>query len=84
MPLIPFDRIASMAGKCGTRIPPHLLEQAVNGTSQHAEVATRIAIEFIEHLRREGITQFHLYTLNRRDPAVAIISHVRELSEALT
>lgn len=84
MPLIPFDRIASMAGKCGTRIPSDIREQAARDTSQHAEVATRIAIEFIERLRREGITQFHLYTLNRHDPAVAIISQVQELSEALT
>ena len=84
MPLIPADRVALMARRCGTRIADHLLEQTTVSTEAPEATATEIAVDFIERLRREGLNRFHLYTLNRRDPSVAIASQVCEPAELLT
>lgn len=83
MPLVPADRIAQMARKCGARIPQRLLDEFSVDAPTPEESASRIAVEFVERLRREGMDRFHLYTLNRRHPCESIISRLRQPAAAL-
>jgi methylenetetrahydrofolate reductase (NADPH) len=75
LPITNFARVCEFAAKCGAHIPPEFIKRFA-GLDADPEtrnlVAAIVAAEQVEALRREGITNFHFYTLNRADLAYAI------------
>ncbi len=75
LPITNFPRMLKFAGDCGASIPPNLQER-FSGLDDDAEtrkmIAASVAIEQVDALKREGVTEFHFYTLNRAELTVAI------------
>ena len=75
LPITNFARVSEFAAKCGAHIPPDLARRFA-GLDQEPEtrnlVAAMVAAEQVHALRREGVTDFHFYTLNRADLVYAI------------
>jgi len=75
MPVTNFRGLQRMAAACATAIPAWL-EALFEGLDDDAEtrklLAAAAAVELCLGLRREGIEDFHFYTLNRADLVYAI------------
>jgi methylenetetrahydrofolate reductase (NADPH) len=75
LPITNFTRVAEFAGKCGAHIPPELASRFAGLEEDPVTrnmVAAIVAAEQVQALQREGVTDFHFYTLNRADLAYAI------------
>jgi methylenetetrahydrofolate reductase (NADPH) len=87
LPVTNFARVKEFAFKCGTTIPAAFARR-FDGLEAEPEtmklVAAATAAEQVEALRREGINQFHFYTLNRAELVYAIcrVLGVGETAEA--
>lgn len=70
LPITNFVKVAEFAAKCGAHIPP-ALERRFAGLENDAEsrnlVAAMVAAEQVHELQREGVEDFHFYTLNRSE-----------------
>jgi methylenetetrahydrofolate reductase (NADPH) len=75
LPITSFARVSEFAAKCGAHIPPALASR-FQGLDEEPEtrnlVAAMVAAEQVAALRREGVSHFHFYTLNRADLVYAI------------
>ena len=75
LPITSFARVSEFAAKCGANIPPALARR-FDGLDSDPEtrnlVAAVVAAEQVAALKREGVTHFHFYTLNRADLVYAI------------
>ncbi len=75
LPITNFAKVSEFAAKCGAHIPPALARR-FDGLDEDPEtrnlVAAMVAAEQVTALRREGVTSFHFYTLNRADLVYAI------------
>jgi methylenetetrahydrofolate reductase (NADPH) len=75
LPITNFARVCEFAAKCGAHMPPDL-ERRFAGLDKDPEtrnlVAAMVAAEQVHALAREGIEDFHFYTLNRSDLVYAI------------
>lgn len=75
LPITSFARVSEFAARCGAHIPPALATR-FEGLDEEPEtrnlVAAMVAAEQVDALRREGVTHFHFYTLNRADLVYAI------------
>jgi len=75
LPITSFTRVKEFAAKCGASIPAALAAR-FQGLDEDPEtrnlVAAMVAAEQVETLRREGVSAFHFYTLNRADLVYAI------------
>jgi methylenetetrahydrofolate reductase (NADPH) len=63
------------AASCGTNVP-QTLHQRFDGLDDDPEtrrmIAASVAIEQVDELRRQGVDEFHFYTLNRAELTYAI------------
>lgn len=75
IPISHFGRISSFAKRCGTDVPTWLAE-LFEGLDDDAETRAMIAVstacELCQHLRAEGVDDFHFFTLNRAELVYAI------------
>jgi methylenetetrahydrofolate reductase (NADPH) len=75
LPITRFPQMLRFAARCGASIPPWLAARFA-GLDEDAEtrklLAAAFAIGQVERLSREGVDEFHFYTLNRADLAYAI------------
>jgi methylenetetrahydrofolate reductase (NADPH) len=75
LPITSFARVCEFAAKCGAFVPPALAHR-FQGLDEDPEtrnlVAAMVAAEQVAALRREGVSHFHFYTLNRADLVYAI------------
>jgi methylenetetrahydrofolate reductase (NADPH) len=75
LPITNFAKVKEFATKCGAHIPPEL-ERRFAGLEKDGEtlnlVAAMVAAEQVHALAREGVTDFHFYTLNRAELVYAI------------
>jgi methylenetetrahydrofolate reductase (NADPH) len=75
LPITNFAKVSEFAAKCGAHIPPALARR-FDGLDADPEtrnlVAAMVAAEQVATLRREGVSSFHFYTLNRADLVYAI------------
>jgi methylenetetrahydrofolate reductase (NADPH) len=75
LPITNFARVQDFAARCGARIPPELVQRFA-GLDEEPEtrnlVAAMVAAEQVHALSREGVTDFHFYTLNRAELTYAI------------
>ena len=75
LPITRFPQLTRFAARCGASVP-EWLEERFEGLEDDAEtrklIAAAVAIEQVARLRREGIGEFHFYTLNRAELTYAI------------
>ncbi|HET7922064.1 MAG TPA: methylenetetrahydrofolate reductase [NAD(P)H] [Gammaproteobacteria bacterium] len=75
LPVTNFAQVRKFAARCGASVPPSLARQ-FEGLDQDPEtrtlVAAHVAAEQCRHLHREGVNEFHFYTLNRAELTRAI------------
>lgn len=75
LPITRFGQVARFAARCGARVPDWLAER-FTGLEDDAEtrrmIAASVAIEQVSALQREGVNEFHFYTLNRAELTFAI------------
>jgi len=75
LPITNFSKAQEFAAKCGAHIPPEMTRRFA-GLDAEPEtrnlVAAMVAAEQVQALQREGVEDFHFYTLNRSDLTYAI------------
>ena len=75
LPITRFPQMLRFAAQCGTNVPRWLRER-FEGLDDDADtcrlIAASVAIEQVRRLRKEGINEFHFYTLNRAELTYAI------------
>lgn len=75
LPITRFPQLARFAARCGASVPEWLHERFA-GLDDDPEtrqmIAASVAIELVHELQREGVDDFHFYTLNRSELTVAI------------
>ncbi|MEL7310555.1 MAG: methylenetetrahydrofolate reductase [Pseudomonadota bacterium] len=75
LPITRFSQMLKFAGMCGTDVPKSLHEKFDGLDDDQATrnlIAASFAIEQVNALRREGVSDFHFYTLNRAELTYAI------------
>lgn len=75
LPITRFPQLQEFANQCGASVPEWLSER-FDGLEDDADtrklIAASVAIEQVALLKREGVEEFHFYTLNRYELAFAI------------
>ncbi|MDH3440888.1 MAG: methylenetetrahydrofolate reductase [NAD(P)H], partial [Gammaproteobacteria bacterium] len=75
LPITRFPQLTRFAAQCGATVPAWL-EDRFDGLEDDAEtrklIAASVAIEQVALLKKEGVREFHFYTLNRSELAFAI------------
>ena len=75
LPITRFPQMLRFAERCGATVPDWL-RLRFDGLEDDADtrrmIAAAFAIEQVEALSREGVDEFHFYTLNRADLTYAI------------
>lgn len=75
LPITRFPQLQRFAEQCGASVPDWLRER-FDGLEDDPEtrklIAASVAIEQVALLKREGVKEFHFYTLNRHELAFAI------------
>jgi methylenetetrahydrofolate reductase (NADPH) len=75
LPITRFPQLQRFAERAGASVPQWLVER-FEGLADDAEtrqlIAASVAIEQVTRLRREGVDEFHFYTLNRAELTYAI------------
>jgi methylenetetrahydrofolate reductase (NADPH) len=75
LPITRFPQLQRFAARCGASIPSWLTERfaGLDGDVETRKlIAAAIAINQVERLTREGVQEFHFYTLNRAELTYAI------------
>ncbi len=75
LPITRFAQTLRFAERCGAAVPAWL-RRRFEGLDEDADtrrmIAAHLAIEQVQRLRREGVEEFHFYTLNRAELTYAI------------
>ena len=75
LPITRFPQLLKFAARCGASVPDWLVER-FEGLDDDPEtrkmISASVAIEQVARLRREGVEEFHFYTLNRAELVYAI------------
>ena len=74
-PIHNFKQISGFAARTGATIPAWMAERfegLEDDPETHALVASAVAAEQVIELLDEGVTEFHIYTLNRSNLALAL------------
>jgi methylenetetrahydrofolate reductase (NADPH) len=82
LPISDFEKVKKFAKVCGAKIPQSLEKRFAsvreNDDQGIEELGQSIAIDQIENLKKEGVDNFHLYTLNRKQLTQDIIHHFKK------
>jgi len=74
-PITGFPQLIRVAARCGASVPDWLRHR-FDGLDDDADtrrmIAASVAIEQVQQLAREGVEEFHFYTLNRAELTYAI------------
>lgn len=75
LPITRFPQVLKFASMCGASVPEWLKDR-FNGLDDDPEtrrlIAASVAIEQVQELARQGVHDFHFYTLNRAELTYAI------------
>ena len=75
LPITRFPQLTRFAERCGASVPDWLADRFA-GLDEDKDtrqlIAANVAIELAQKLQREGVDEFHFYTLNRAQLTVAI------------
>lgn len=82
MPIVPgiltvsnFEQTVSFSARCGASVPDwtrKLYEGVKNDQNASDVISTKLALEQCQTLMKNGINQFHFYSLNRHEVASAV------------
>ena len=75
LPIHDIDKVRDFSERCGANFPEHyqaFFNKAGNDPKAKYELSVELAVQQCELLRKEGISQFHLYTLNQTDMCLDI------------
>ena len=75
LPITRFPQVLRFAARCGTTVPSWLHERFAGLDADEETrrlLAASVAIEQVESLQRQGVREFHFYTLNRAELSYAI------------
>ncbi|MFK8030186.1 MAG: methylenetetrahydrofolate reductase [NAD(P)H] [Gammaproteobacteria bacterium] len=75
LPVENFTQVQRFAKDCGTEIPKWLIARFAgleNDPATRKLLAASAAIEQVNDLKQHGVSQFHMYTLNRADITYAV------------
>lgn len=79
MPIQNLTQLKRFAGRCGTSIPAFLDERFAGCDEDlelRARVAAEVAAEQIIDLKRRGVTEFHIYSMNRAPLSNALLTNL--------
>lgn len=79
MPIQNLTQLKRFAGRCGTSIPSFLDERFAgfdDDIEGRARVAAEVAAEQILDLKRRGVSEFHIYSMNRAPLSNALLSNL--------
>lgn len=75
LPITRFPQLQRFAEQCGASVPEWLIDR-FNGLEEDAEtrqlIAASVAIEQVRMMQKQGVDEFHFYTLNRAELTFAI------------
>jgi methylenetetrahydrofolate reductase (NADPH) len=75
LPITRFPQVLKFAARCGATVPDWL-QYRFHGLDDDADtrrmIAASVAIQQVHALEREGVREFHFYTLNRAELTYAI------------
>jgi methylenetetrahydrofolate reductase (NADPH) len=75
LPITKFPQLQYFAEQCGASVPEWLKERFAgldDDPDTRQLIAASVAIEQVQQLQKEGIDEFHFYTLNRSELTFAI------------
>lgn len=75
LPITRFPQVLRFAARCGAKVPDwlkHRFEGLDDDPDTRRLIAASVAIEQVRELEREGVRDFHFYTLNRAELTYAI------------
>lgn len=75
LPITRFPQLTRFAEQCGATVPEwlkHRFDGLGDDPDTRQLIAASVAIEQVQQLRKEGIDEFHFYTLNRSELTFAI------------
>lgn len=75
LPVHDFDKVVEFSRRCGASVPAayaELFARVEDCAESKYRLALELAVEMCERLMREGVNQFHLYTLNQTDMCLDI------------
>ena len=75
LPITRFPQLSKFAARCGASVPDWLcqrFEGLEDDVQTRQMIAASVAIDLVHRLQREGVDDFHFYTLNRSELTVAI------------
>ncbi|MBS1101456.1 methylenetetrahydrofolate reductase [NAD(P)H] [Gluconobacter sp. Dm-62] len=75
LPIGNVSQARKFAGMCGAHIPDWLLRQVSDLEEQPeicAQITTALAAMMCRALQQHGVESFHIYTLNRAEPGIAL------------
>jgi methylenetetrahydrofolate reductase (NADPH) len=79
LPIINFEKMLSFAKKCNAQVPPFLIELFKNSKNKEA-TSFSFLIYQIESLIREGVEDFHFYTLNNEPMMLELANWIKNIS----
>lgn len=69
LPIHDIDKVADFGRRCGANIPNSLIDKfkSVKTKHEHQQLSIEHCLDLCKTLQREGVKDFHLYTLNHSD-----------------
>jgi len=86
MPIQNYKRVKSFSGKCGTSVP-NWIEKEFEGSDDNPDVqkmiGSSLATDLVKKLQKEGVNEFHFYTLNKYELSYAVCSRLKSYKKFL-
>lgn len=79
LPIHDIDKVADFSARCDASVPENLIKRFSTATTPEAkfEMGVEQCVELCSSLRREGVDEFHLYTLNQWPLTAAVTTELR-------
>jgi len=74
LPIHDIEKVVDFSGRCGAHVPASIVKRfnAATDPQSRRSLAIEQCVELCRQLRKEGVNDFHLYTLNQSDLAYAV------------
>jgi len=74
LPVHDIQKVINFSERCGATVPPELVRQfnAATSDKQRHQLAIEHCVDLCKTLQKEGVDQFHLYTLNQSELAYEV------------
>ena len=74
LPIHDITKVQSFGAKCGASVPAKLVKRFEKATTESAKTSAAVehAVSLCQTLQREGVNDFHIYTLNQASLSYAV------------